>query len=181
MNKIQLGTDKIVLISIIAVTIIIIVVIGFHSSYQAKTNQISAKPLMGDEIKNQGQEHITPNDSHPDYNTNPPTSGWHYADQLAGAGIHDNEVTNEKVIHSLEHGGVVVNYKADISKEDLDKIKEAFNRANGKKILFPKKDLDKPIALSSWRRLLKLDNIDQDKIVEFIETNNNRSPEKAPI
>ena len=61
-------------------------------------------------------------------------------------------------------------------------MKNIYNEASaGKKIMVPRDDLDVPVALTSWGRLLKLQTIDEVKIKEFIETNNNRAPEKAPI
>ena len=72
-------------------------------------------------------------------------------------------------------------YKDDLEQSDIDKIKEAFNNSSGKKNNVGSKDLDVPVALTSWGYLLKLQTIDEVKIKEFIETNNDRAPEKAPI
>ena len=47
--------------------------------------------------------------------------------------------------------------------------------------MLPREDLDVPVALTSWGYLLKLETIDESKIREFIETNNDKAPEKAPI
>ena len=84
-------------------------------------------------------------------------------------------------LHSMEHGAVVVWYREDLEQSDIDKIKVAFQNASGKKIMLARKDLDVPVALTSWNYLLKLENIDTEKIKEFIETNNDRAPEKATI
>lgn len=156
------------------------------SKEQAKQN----KSLIGEEIPIQTTQHIKPGESHPPYNSNPPTSGWMY-DDVAGAGIHEVQVPDEKLIHSMEHGAVVVWYKsgeatdsskiAGLSSEETEKLKQIFNKASGKKILAPRKNLDVSIALTSWGRLLKLQAIDSEKIIAFIETNENRGPEKAPM
>ncbi len=98
------------------------------------------KPLMGEEIPIQNTTHIKPGESHPAYNSNPATSGWMY-DGLAGAGIHDKEV------------------KDDLPESDVERIKKAFNGAFGKKIMLPRKNLDVPVALTSWGRLLKLQSV----------------------
>ena len=47
--------------------------------------------------------------------------------------------------------------------------------------MLARKDLGVPVALTSWGYLLKLQTIDESVIKEFIETNNDRAPEKAPI
>jgi len=68
-----------------------------------------------------------------------------------------------------------------LDQSDMEKIKEAFGSADGKKIMLPRKDLDVPVALTSWGYLLKLKTVDAATIKEFIETNNDRAPEKAPV
>lgn len=139
------------------------------------------KTPLGEKIPDLGRQHIARGEAHPAYNSNPPTSGWHYGDGVAGAGIKNKPVSDELVLHSMEHGAVVVWYKDDSTENDIKLIKKAFNSASGKKIMLPRKDLEVPIALTSWNYLLKLEKIDEAKIKEFIETNNDRAPEKAPI
>ena len=88
---------------------------------------------------------------------------------------------DELLVHSLEHGAAIVSYKSDLPKGEVEKITKAFNDASGKKIMVPRKNMDVPVALTSWGWILKLKTIDEAKIKAFIETNNNRAPEKAPI
>lgn len=139
------------------------------------------KPLMGKEIPSQGATHVNRGQEHPKYNSDPPTSGWHWGDGVAGPGIKEKSVPDEIVLHSMEHGAVVVWYKDSLPKSDIERIKSAFNDASGKKIMLPRKNLDVPVALTSWGWILKLKTVDEIKIKEFIETNNDRAPEKAPI
>lgn len=136
-------------------------------------------PLMGEEIKIQSTQHIKPGESHPPYNSNPPTGGWMY-DGVGGAGIHDKEVADELLIHSMEHGAVIVHYKSDLNSDQIGQIKAVYGSASGRKILVPRENLDAPVALTSWGRLLKLQTIDPNQIKSFIETNENRGPEKPP-
>lgn len=153
----------------------------FISGQDTKQKEKENKPLMGQKIADMGSIHIKQGESHVEYNSNPPTSGPHIGNGVGGAGIHDKEVPDELLVHSLEHGAAIVSYKADLTKEDVEKIKSAFDEASGKKIMVPRKNLDVPVALTSWNYLLKLKTIDATKIKEFIETNNDRAPEKAPI
>lgn len=140
-----------------------------------------SRPMMGEKIANLGAAHVARNKSHPAYNSNPPTSGWHWGDGVAGPGIKTEAVPDELILHSMEHGAAVVWYREGLEQSEVNKIKEAFNSSSGKKIMLPRKDLDVPVALTSWGYLLKLETIDEVKIKEFIETNNDRAPEKAPI
>jgi len=138
------------------------------------------KSPMGEKIADLGAQHVKEGESHEPYNSNPPTSGPHWVG-VAGPGIKSDPVPDELVLHSMEHGAAVVWYREGLEQSELDKIKEAFNDASGKKIMLARADLDVPVALTSWGYLLKLETIDTEKIKEFIETNNDRGPEKAPI
>lgn len=175
---INLTTEQKVIGSICLATLLILVGGIFLISKQGEQLE---KDLLGQKIESMGSPHVKRGDIHADYNSNPPTSGPHWGDGVAGPGIKDKPVPDELVIHSMEHGAVVVWYEADLPKEDVEKIKSAFSDASGKKIMVPRKNLDFPVALTSWGYLLKLKTIDKAKIKEFIESNNDRAPEKAPI
>ena len=43
---------------------------------------------------------------HGPYNSNPPTSGWHYGGGTAPWGVQTQPVADELSVHNLEHGGV---------------------------------------------------------------------------
>ena len=162
---------------------LVIVVGGTWLSNRSGTvinNQNSGKPLMGEKISDLGGAHIAKGESHPAYNSNPPTSGWHWA-SVAGGGIKDKPVPDELILHSMEHGAVVVWYREGLEQGKIDQIKEAFNSVSGKKIMLPHKDLDVPVALTSWGYLLKLQTVDEQTIKDFIATNNNRAPEDEAI
>lgn len=174
----------------IGLTTLVILVGGvwFLTIQDTKQETKLNKDLRGEKIADLGSVHIKQGESHSAYNSNPPTSGPHIGDGVAGAGIHDKEVSDELLVHSLEHGAVVVSYKADLPKETVDLIKNAFDKASGKKILVPRQNLDVPVALTSWGRLAKIKailsteiGIFNKEVIEFIEINNDRAPEKAQI
>ncbi|MEK7539094.1 MAG: DUF3105 domain-containing protein [Patescibacteria group bacterium] len=174
-------TEHKVFIGIGLLTLIIIVGGIWLSSNSATTNNAKlSKPMMGEKMADEGAEHVGRNETHLAYKSNPPTSGPHWGG-VAGSGIKTESIPDELVLHSMEHGAAVVWYREGIDQSDMDKITEAFNSSSGKKIMLARKDLDVPVALTSWGYLLKLQTVDETKIKEFIETNNDRGPEKAPI
>ncbi len=139
-----------------------------------------SKPLMGEEIVDQGRNHV-PDGTKVDYNSNPPTSGPHYV-KPKPAGIYNQGVPDGNLVHSMEHGAVIVWYQSNLPEDQIDQLKKIYGLADvSKKIMVPRDNLDVSVALTSWGRLLKLQTIDEVKIKEFIETNNDRAPEKAPI
>ena len=100
----------------------------------------------------------------------------------------------------MEHGAVILWYKPSdntdnqaaegtksakksaLSSQDIERLKQIFKSVSvSKKIMVPRDSLDVPVALTSWGRLLKLQTIDEAQIRTFMETNEDRGPEKAPL
>lgn len=175
-------TDQKVVTGIVLLTLVILGGgIWLWSSQSANNQERLSKPLVGEKIPDMGAAHVARNKPHPPYNSNPPTSGPHWGDGVAGPGIKNKPVADELVLHSMEHGAAVLWYRDDLTESDVERLKNVFQSVSGKKIMLPRPNLDVPVALTSWGYLLKLQTVDEIKIEEFIETNNDRAPEKAPI
>jgi hypothetical protein len=143
----------------------------------------SNQPAPGQAVAIQGRDHIQLSQSHPPYNSDPPTSGWHY-DQPAPAGFYDEPLADEKLVHNLEHGHVVISY--DCSKlTDCDSVKAELrglvDRFQSWKIVAVARDnADAAIALTAWGRIDKLNAYDENRIVAFINYWRDRGPEATP-
>lgn len=86
------------------------------------------KPLPGQMMADMGREHIT-DISDVAYNTNPPTSGSHFP-IWAKKGVYDRVISDGYLIHSLEHGYVVVSYncgKIQMTKSQIQKNNLSFD------------------------------------------------------
>lgn len=68
----------------------------------------SSKPLPGQKIADLGRDHVPPG-TKVDYNSNPPTSGSHFADWVK-SGVYETPKEDGYLIHSLEHGYVIMSY-----------------------------------------------------------------------
>lgn len=66
------------------------------------------KPFPGEEVPGMGREH-TKDITGIEYNSNPPTSGQHFP-VWAKKGVYDRVISDGYLIHSLEHGYVVISY-----------------------------------------------------------------------
>ena len=129
----------------------------------------------GKSIEIQPAKHIQPGESHPSYNSNPPTSGWHYRKQ-AEWGFYSNELPDERVIHNLEHGGIWIAY-TNVSDRTRSKLQQLAQEYPKSVIVTRRSENNVPLAVASWGRLMKLQSFDRDRIAEFIEKNMNHSPE----
>ena len=110
------------------------------------------------------------------YNSEPPTSGEHWSSTVPPApapwGIKDAMLPREVTTHNLEHGGVVIAYN-NLSPADTDKLKSVvralMNGAYRKIVLEPYPQLgDAKVALTSWGWILKLPNLDDVQVVQFV-------------
>lgn len=138
------------------------------------------RDLPGQLIPDQGREHVGPGHVHT-YNSNPPTSGWHNP-RPAEWGVYKQELPDEVLIHNLEHGGVWISYKPDIS-EDVRKKLESFYDKYGRKIIIePRSKNDADIALVAWNRLDKFSasEYSDERVERFIKAFRNKGPEFVP-
>jgi len=86
---------------------IIFIVIGFLAWLFVE----SSKPLPGEKFTDLGREHV-PAGTKVDYNSNPPTSGKHYADWIR-SGVYESPKEDGYLVHSLEHGYVILSYNCE--------------------------------------------------------------------
>lgn len=155
-----------------AIAILIIGASGYGLYYLASQPE---KPRPGEAFPILGTEHIPVGASHPAYNSNPPTSGWHYP-QPANWSVYQQELVDEQVVHNLEHGGIWISYK-DIDQETKSNLEAIGKRYSGSVVVAPRSLNDAKIILASWGRLEKLESFDEARIVDFIKANKNKSPE----
>lgn len=142
-------------------------------SYRWITQSVPEKP--GDAFPIEGRQHV-PGGTKVNYQTNPPTSGDHYGEP-ADWGVYKEELEDEAVVHSLEHGGIWISYK-DIDEETKKKLEAIGKDNSGSVIVSPRSLNDVKIAVVSWGRLMTLESFDEGLIREYIRLNKNRSPEK---
>lgn len=158
-------------IALIAVAILA-VGLGSVFAYQRITYE---EP--GDTAADQGGTHVPDGTIVDNYNTDPPTSGDHYA-RTATWGIHREPVPNELQVHNLEHGGIVIQYNSSLSGEEIAELELIANQCDVKLLLAPRPDMEQRVALTAWTHYLNLDVVDRDKIQEFIDAHVDEGPER---
>jgi hypothetical protein len=105
------------------------------------------------------------------YNSDPPTSGPHLP-MVARWGVHETPIPKELQVHNLEDRGVVVQYNCDRSSADcktlVDRLAEIIGRYEHT-VLAPYPGMGHKIALTAWTRIEKFDELDEQRIVRFID------------
>lgn len=111
----------------------------------------------------QGRDHLAEGEAAPTYNSNPPTSGDH-APSAAQCGIYTQQVPDVLQVHNLEHGTVVVQYSPDLPIEQIEALQSFARSKPSHIILAPRASMGSPLVLTSWTRMLQLDDVDLDTV-----------------
>jgi Protein of unknown function (DUF3105) len=126
-------------------------------------------------LKEEGNTHFSNPDRVPDYKTNPPTSGDHYAGNENGSGaLADGAYLNTpqiaRAVHSLEHGRVEIQYSPDLPEEDQLAIKGVFEESPQGVIMFPNPDMPYDVAITAWTQLAGCENYEGAATLDVLRT-----------
>jgi hypothetical protein len=137
-------------------------------------------------LKDEGNNHLTPSDPVPHYGTNPPTSGDHIEPPLMQAdGAYSAFPQPVRFLHSLEHGRIEIQYSPDLSEQDQLALKGVFDESPAGMLLFPNPDMPYEVATTAWTQLMGCKSYDGaatlDAIRDFRDTYRGQGPENVPI
>ncbi len=123
------------------------------------------------------------------YNSNPPTSGPHFA-MWANYQEFTTPVPRGYLVHSLEHGGVLLLYRcADAAScpdvaAGLRKVRDAVPTdsrcdaaTRARVVIAPDPGLDVPVAAAAWGWFYKADCVDLPTLQSFAKDRYARGPE----
>jgi hypothetical protein len=119
------------------------------------------------------------------YNTDPPTSGIHYSifgTAPAPVGVYDKPLPDEYTVHNLEHGHVVVQYRA-LTKAELTLVRAAAKVDPQRVVVAPRPTMKWKLALTAWTKIQVCDRIPPNAaqmIATFIRTRELHAPESIP-
>lgn len=106
------------------------------------------------------------------YSTTPPTSGDHW-DWWARCGFYEEGLPDERIVHNLEHGNIVVSYNLPAGGE-LDQLKgfmDNFELAPAWAVTrYYDKIAEGTVALSAWGVLDTMEGVDEDRIEKFFRS-----------
>jgi hypothetical protein len=147
------------------------------------------QPPLGEGYPIMSADHVPDNEFPGVYNSDPPTSGPHYAQGLPRGFYDESELPQlppypeGHLVHNLEHGYIIFWYNCDVIDEnecaDLKtKMTEYMdNTSNVKLIAFPWDSIDHPLVLTSWGYRLELHDFDKAVVRQFINRNRSLAPE----
>jgi len=135
-------------------------------------------------LPDEGNNHLSPNQDTPDYKTNPPTSGDHDPQPQAD-GAFAAEPESRHFVHSLEHGRIEIQYSPDLPEEDQVALKGVFDEDPNGMLMFPNPDMPYEVAATAWTQLLGCKKFEGgptlDAIRDFRDTYRGQGPEPLPL
>jgi hypothetical protein len=115
------------------------------------------------------------------YNSIPPTSGEHYG-RWVPTGVYTDPIQNERQVHNLEHGHVLIQYRS-LPAAEVAQLASVVQDAGRMLILAPYPTMDPEISFTSWGKIQTCEAW-SDGVPElarfFIEQNRDHAPESIP-
>jgi hypothetical protein len=101
------------------------------------------------------------------YNSDPPTSGPHFAIPPS-PGIYDSPLPPSEFVHAEEHGHVVIVYPVHAPGIEVGALKKIAKADPEDVVLTPYPRIHRGLALAAWGRLERLAHVDHSAITRFI-------------
>ena len=165
----------------------VVIVVAAMVLSQPRDTTASTDGIMGQSVEIASAEHVDVGSDPGPYPSNPPAGGKHYAEDWE-AGFYDENDAETTVaypegylVHNLEHGYVIFWYNCAVAndcaalKQQVQTVMGEFS--NVKLIAFPWPELDVPLAMASWGRLLPFETLNLDTMRDFVRNNRNKAPE----
>jgi Protein of unknown function (DUF3105) len=110
------------------------------------------------------------------YDTVPPVSGAH-APGSAPCGVHAEQIPNENLVHTLEHGAVGLLYDPTIDIQQVRDLENIVGGVSSHMFSAPYEGMDTPIVVSAWGYRMPLEEVDEPAIQEFMDEFRQNGPE----
>lgn len=96
-----------------------------------------------------------------------PGTGGDHAPTWTNCGIYTEPVSEERAVHSLEHGAVWLTYNPSLPAAEIGTL-TTLAKDKPYVLLSPEKDQKAPIAATAWGTQLSLQNADDSRIPAFV-------------
>lgn len=152
---------------------------------------LAAAGCTRETFPSQGRNHVNELAEDFEYSSAPATSGPHQGQPDAPAvwSTYDVPVPQIKVVHNLEHGGVVVQYGPEVPESELNKILAWYREDPNGLLVAPlppevvEQDpaLADRITLTAWTQLQVCERFDEEAVSDFVDLYRGAGPEPFPV
>lgn len=135
---------------------------------------------------------LTPTGTSKKWNTNPPTSGPHFATPVVW-GSYTEPVNLGQLVHNLEHGGIYILYGPKVPEATVVQLRTFYDGHRDATVLAPLPSLGDKIALGAWTTksasqpdngtayLAKCTTFDDAAFAAFFKSYQGKGPERFPM
>jgi hypothetical protein len=139
----------------------------------------------------QGRQHVQKLSKGFKYSSTPPTSGPHFPTPAVW-NLYTQPVEQFRLVHNLEHGGVVVQYGSGVPAATVAKLTEWYAKDPRGLVVAPlppeleaeKPELKNKIAVTAWTHLMTCSTFDEGPLDDFVDDYRGPqgdAPEKYPL
>lgn len=117
----------------------------------------------------------------PTYSVDPPSGGDHLT-QAVPPGVYGglNIRPDGNLVHSLEHGYVILWYRSDAPMGDITLVRDVGQEYARDTLVVERSDMPAPIAATAWEQRLLCPRANAEILGDFVERARNKAPEKVP-
>lgn len=124
-----------------------------------------------------GRDHVVG----PAYRVDPPAGGDHLVNP-APAGVYEASTVppDGNLVHSLEHGFVILWHLPDLPSGELDQVLDVAAQYERDVLVVPRASLSTPVAASAWHKRLLCSSVEPEVLSSFVDEFRNDGPEDVP-
>jgi len=186
-------TNKLYLLASVVIAVLVIASFAFASGIgggggSARTGSSDFYVEgVGTQVPILAADHIAEGES-ATYNSSPPTSGEHWGRPgdrgPVPCGFYDGGLPDERMVHNLEHGNIVVSYNLPL-ESDVAALRDALDNIGLSNVWGVARAYDAipagQVALSAWGILDTMAGVDEARIARFFEAySGTLGPELVP-
>lgn len=115
------------------------------------------------------------------YASSPPTYGPHWPTSAAW-GVRTQDIPDERQVRNLVEGGVLIQYNTE-DQELIDRLEQFARRQGGFPcylLVAPFERMEATIAITAWGAIETMDEYDEERLQEFVDTFRGSGPELEP-
>ena len=164
-----------------AVAAVVVAVVLATTLGGTDASALAAPGCTHETLPAQGRQHVDELEEGFEYNSFPPTSGPHDP-QPAIWNIYDEPPGERHLLHSLEHGGIAVQYGDGVPDATVAAIRTWYEQSDRKGIIVaPLPDLGDKVALTAWTHLATCPGFEPKATDAFVELYRYKGPERLPL